>query len=127
QNIQYAAIAICLIILIVLFLAFSHSIIASPKMIKFVGIISLLLIFEFLNLLLHPSLGVVTNHSPVLMLLAMVGIAALLVPLHHKIEKWITYKLVEKNKRIRLAAAKRTIEVLEGNIKAGDPPLSQEY
>jgi len=39
-----------------------------------------------------------------------------LVPIHHKLEKWVTHKLVEKNKRIRLAAAKRTIEKLEGNI-----------
>jgi hypothetical protein len=33
--------------------------------------------------------------------------------LHHKIEKWATYKLVEKNKQIRLTAAKKTIEQLE--------------
>jgi hypothetical protein len=47
------------------------------------------------------------------MLLALVCIAALLVPLHHKLEKWTTHKLVEKNKQVRLAAAKRTIEELE--------------
>ncbi len=29
----------------------------------------------------------------------LVCIAALLVPLHHKLEKWFTAKLVEKNKR----------------------------
>jgi hypothetical protein len=114
QNIQYAGIAISLILLTVIFLAFSYSIVANPKTIRFIGVISLLLIFEFLNLLLHPSLGVITNHSPVLMLLAMVAIAALLVPLHHKIEKWITHQLVEKNKKIRLAAAKKTIEQLQG-------------
>ncbi len=48
-----------------------------------------------------------------LMLLALVGIAALLVPLHHKLEKWATHKLVEKNKQIRLTSAKKTIEELE--------------
>lgn len=47
------------------------------------------------------------------MLLALVCIAALLVPLHHKLEKWATHKLVEKNKQVRLAAAKRTINELE--------------
>ncbi len=47
------------------------------------------------------------------MLLALVCIAALLVPLHHKLEKWATNKLVEKNKQIRLAAAKKTIQELE--------------
>ena len=48
-----------------------------------------------------------------LMLLALVSIAALLVPLHHKVKKWSTTKLVEKNKQIRLVAAKKTIEELE--------------
>ena len=48
-----------------------------------------------------------------LILLALVCIAALLVPLHHKVEKWATTKLVEKNKQIRLAAAKKTSEELE--------------
>lgn len=47
------------------------------------------------------------------MLLALVCIAALLVPLHHKAEHWATAKLVEKNKQIRLEKAKKTIEELE--------------
>jgi hypothetical protein len=49
------------------------------------------------------------------MLLIMVAVAAVLVPLHHRLEHWITHKLVEKNVRIRLAAAKRTIQQLEGS------------
>jgi hypothetical protein len=48
------------------------------------------------------------------MLLVLVCIAALLVPAHHHLEKLITHKLLEKNKKIRLAAAKKTIEKLEG-------------
>jgi hypothetical protein len=44
----------------------------------------------------------------------MVCIAALLVPLHHKLEHWITHKMVEKNNSIRLAVAKRTIQQLKG-------------
>ncbi len=51
------------------------------------------------------------------MLLALVCIAALLVPLHHKIEKWAVTKLVEKNKKIRLVNAKKTIEELENKEK----------
>ena len=74
--------------------------------------ITLLIVFEFLNLLLHPFLERITHHSPVLMLLGLVCIAALLVPMHHKLEHWATHKLIEKNKAIRLAAAKKTIEKL---------------
>jgi hypothetical protein len=51
------------------------------------------------------------------MLLILIGIGALLVPLHHKLEKWITKIMVEKNKKIRLAAAKKTIATLEGERK----------
>jgi hypothetical protein len=43
----------------------------------------------------------------------------LLVPLHHRLEKWVKEKLVEKNKQIRLAEAKKTIEQLEKE-KPGD-------
>jgi len=113
ENIQYALIAFGIVILIILYLLLSRSFITNTKFIEFFGVVALLIVFEFLNLLLHPFLERVTNHSPVLMLLALVCIAALLVPLHHRLEKWATKKLVEKNKQIRLAAAKKTIEQLE--------------
>ncbi len=112
QNIQYALLAIGIIVLLTLYLLLSRSFITNTKLIEFFGVIALLIVFEFLNLLLHPFLERITHHSPVLMLLALVCIAALLVPLHHKVEKWATSKLVEKNKQIRLAAAKKTIEEL---------------
>lgn len=113
QNIQYALLAFGIITFIILFLLLSRSIITNTKLIEFLGVIALLIVFEFLNLLLHPFLERVTNHSPALMLLALVCIAALLVPLHHRLQKWATLKLVEKNKQIRLAAAKKTIESLD--------------
>ena len=112
-NVQYALLAFGIITFIILFLLLSRSFITNTKIIEFLGVIALLIVFEFLNLLLHPFLERVTHHSPVLMLLALVCIAALLVPLHHKVEKWATAKLIEKNKQIRLAAAKKTIEQLE--------------
>lgn len=113
QNIQYALIALGIIILLSLYLLLSRSFITNTKLIEFFGVVALLIVFEFLNLLLHPFLERITHHSPLLMLLALVCIAALLVPLHHKVEHWATKKLVEKNKAIRLAAAKKTIEQLE--------------
>ena len=115
ENIQYALIALGILTLLILYLLLSRSFITNTKLIEFFGVIALLIVFEFLNLLLHPFLERITHHSPVLMLLALVCIAALLVPLHHKVEKWATAKLVEKNKKIRLASAKKTIEQLEGN------------
>jgi NADH:ubiquinone oxidoreductase subunit 3 (subunit A) len=117
QNIQYALMALGIISFVIVFLLLSRRHITNTKVIRFLGVVALLVVFEFLNLLLHPPLEKITHHSPVLMLLALVCIAALLVPLHHRIEKWTTTKLVEKNKTIRLAAAKKTVEQLERTEK----------
>jgi tetratricopeptide (TPR) repeat protein len=118
NNLQYAGMALGLITFIILFLLLSHSIIANQKLIRFLGVVALLLVFEFINLFIHPYLSHATNDSPLIMLLVMVCIAALLVPVHHRMEKWISHRLVEKNKKIRLAAAKRTIANLEGDINS---------
>lgn len=76
--------------------------------------------FEFINLLIHPYLSHYTNNSPVLMLSALVIIGAMLIPLRHRIEKWVIEKMIEKNKRVRLAAAKKTIASIEGDLSKGD-------
>jgi hypothetical protein len=88
--------------------------------VEFLNVVVLLMVFEFINLLIHPFLEKITHHSPALMLLALVAIAALIVPLHHKLEHWSINKLVEKNKAIRLANAKKTIEELESSGKITD-------
>jgi tetratricopeptide (TPR) repeat protein len=114
-NIEFILVGFGIISFFILFLLLSRSFITNTRIIKFLGIIALLIVFEFLNLLLHPFLERITDQSPALMLLALVCIAALLVPLHHRLEKWSINKLIEKNKSIRLAAAKKTIEQLEKN------------
>jgi len=113
HNIQYSLIALGIIIFVTLFLLLSRTIIADEKLISFFAVLGLLVVFEFINLLIHPWLAHFTNESPVLMLFALVLIAALLIPLHHRWEHWIKEKMVEKNKAIRLAAAKKTLEKLE--------------
>ena len=113
HNIQLAITAIAILVFLILFLLISRSILVSHKVVAFLNVVVLLVVFEFINLLMHPFLERVTHHSPVLMLLALVAIAALIVPLHHRLEHWTTKKLVEKNKAIRLAKAKKTIEELE--------------
>ena len=117
QNIRYTLMAFGIISFLVLFLLLSRKLITNARIIAALGVIALLIVFEFLNLLLHPFLEKFTNDSPLFMLLALVLIAALLVPLHHRVEKWATAKLVEKNKEIRIAAAKKTIEKLSENSK----------
>ncbi|HEY4112260.1 tetratricopeptide repeat protein [Puia sp.] len=112
QDIQFAAIAVGIISLILLFFLLSRNIM-NANWIRFLGVLALLVSFDFINLLLHPYLSDYANDSPILMLCALVIISAILIPLHHKIEKWVIEKMVEKNKAIRLAAARKTIEKLE--------------
>jgi hypothetical protein len=113
-NIQYAILIISIIALLIVVLLLSRSFIVHHNWVRFLGVLSLLLVFEFINLYLHPLLDKLTGHSPIAMLLIMTGIASLLIPLHHRMEHWITTKLVEKNKQIRLAVAKRIVSDLEG-------------
>jgi hypothetical protein len=115
QNIQYAIILIGIVSLLVVVLLLSRTFIVNHTWVRFLGVLSLLLIFEFINLYLHPFLSSVTGHSPIFMLLVMAGIASLLIPMHHRMEHWIIGKLVEKNKQIRLATAKKIVENLEGS------------
>jgi hypothetical protein len=112
-NIQLVILTLAILLIIMLFLLVSRSIVVSHRLVAFLSIVVLLVLFEFINLVLHPLLEQLTNDQPVLMLLAMVSIAALIVPIHHHLEKWTSNKLVEKNKAIRLANAKKVIEELE--------------
>ena len=120
NNLQLIFLAIAIITFIIIFLLLSRSIIVTHKFVRFLDVVVLLVVFEFINLLLHPFLEDITHHSPILMLLALVSIAALLVPLHHKLEKWAGDILVEKNKKIRLASARKTIDQLEGQPEITD-------
>jgi tetratricopeptide (TPR) repeat protein len=113
QNLQYTFIALGIVIFFMLFILFSRKHITNKKLIEFLSVVSLLIVFEFLNMLVHPILEKITHHSPLFMLLSLVAMAALLIPLHHKLEHWAVNKLVEKNKLTRLAAAKKTIDELE--------------
>ncbi len=113
HNIQLAILAIGILLAVIIFLLLSNSFMVSHKVVGFLSVLVLLVVFEFMNLLLHPFLESITHHNPVLMLLALVAIAALIIPLHHRLEHWTTQKLVEKNKAIRLANAKKTMEELE--------------
>lgn len=113
DNMQYAFMAIGLATFIIIFLLLTHSIIINEKWIRFLGVLGLLLLFEFFNLLLHPYISKITHHSPLLMLIVLVAIAALLIPQHHRIEKWVIQKMVSKNRNLRLNIAKKTVTLPE--------------
>jgi tetratricopeptide (TPR) repeat protein len=69
----------------------------KANIIEFSGLLSLLLLFEYLNLLLHHLIGSVTDDSPILEISILVLIAAVLTPSHHRIEKWMLHMLTNKS------------------------------
>jgi len=69
---------------------------AHPTALKYLGLLGLLLLFEFIALFIHPYIDKLTDHNPVYMLIILVGVAAILVPTHHKLEHWIKEKLVRR-------------------------------
>jgi len=119
-DLQYGIIAIGSITFIVLFLIISNSVIVHRKLIKFLGAIALLIVFEFVNLYIHPFLSHATNDSPLLMLFVMVCIAALLVPTHHRLERIVIHRLSQKNSKMRLATEKKEVSNLEKKKQVKD-------
>src|SRR6185312_9111635 len=63
------------------------------RVIDFMSGLSLLLVFEFITLFIHPFVQRISNHLPVLELGILVALAAVLVPLHHKMTHWLREKL----------------------------------
>ncbi len=66
------------------------------KVIRVLGVLSLLFLFEYLTLLLHPTVAAFTHHTPVYEILIFVAIAAILIPMHHKLEHWMIHFLLHK-------------------------------
>lgn len=64
------------------------------RLVRVLGVLSLLFLFEYLTLLLHPTVARITHHTPVYEILIFVALAALLIPLHHKLEHWMIHKLL---------------------------------
>lgn len=64
------------------------------KLIRLLGVLSLLFLFEYLTLLLHPTVARLTHHTPIYEILIFVVLAAILIPLHHRLEHWLIHKLI---------------------------------
>lgn len=95
KNLQLAGIAI-FIPTFCLFIIFLSRRKTKPHTVEFMGIVALLLVFEFITLVAHPYIEHWTHDTPVLTLIILVAIAAVLVPMHHRTEHWVKSKLVHK-------------------------------
>ena len=79
-------------------------------MVSFLGVLALLFTFEFIAMLIHPLIETWSNHSPIYMLLILVGIGAILVPTHHRIEHLVKSKVVHSIKQRKEKQAKPPAE-----------------
>ena len=61
----------------------------KSKLIASLGIASLLMLFEFISLLIHPFIEKYSGHNVFIMYLILLTIASALVPLHHKMEAYV--------------------------------------
>jgi tetratricopeptide (TPR) repeat protein len=63
------------------------------KVIEFSGVVSLLLLFEYITLFIDPLVSEKAHHSPIVEIIIFVGIAAFITPTHHKIEELLIARL----------------------------------
>ena len=101
RAITYLFIAGALITLMVIILLVTRKICVTEKFITLTGSGALLITFEFINLVLHPQLEELTHHSEILMFLSLIFIAAVLIPVHHRLEKIVKKHLTANNDRLR--------------------------
>lgn len=92
HDLQLISIALFITLFIAGIIVLRH-IRINAKWIEFLGILALLLLFEFIILLLHPFIMSITGHQPIFTLLVLVCIAAILIPSHHRAEKWVKRKI----------------------------------
>jgi tetratricopeptide (TPR) repeat protein len=92
QYIQIGGICTFIVLLIAIILLVRNKAI-NPRLIELLGTFSVLITFEFIQLLLHGKIGELTHHNLVWMLLCLMGVALIIVPLHHKIEHWLKKRL----------------------------------
>lgn len=94
HDLQFISIALFIILFVGGVIVFNRKI--NTKWVEFLEVLALLLLFEFINLLIHPLAGSITGHQPIFMLLILMCIAAVLVPLHHRVEKWVKQRRNKK-------------------------------
>ena len=93
KNIQLIAIALFIPIffLVVVFLARVR---VKARVIEFLAVVNLLLLFEFITDVAFPYISDWTHDSPAWEMLILVLIAALLEPINYRVERWVKVKLV---------------------------------
>lgn len=127
QQLQMLMIGLSIPVLFLLTLILNR-IRIHQRVIKFLGIISLLMLFEYLLLLLHPFVLEFTHHTPIYEILIFVALASILIPAHHRIEHWLIKKLTTRKQHLPAAqeqAADEQATLIEPAIDEEPVPTVQ--
>ena len=95
RNLQLLAIGVFIPMFFIGVLFLSRTMV-KPRVVEFLGILSLLLFFEFITDMIYPYISNLTNENPIWEMLFLVSLAALLEPLNFKLEHWVKGHLVHK-------------------------------
>lgn len=96
DNLQLAGIALFIPMFFLLCLLLSNTKV-NKRVIEFTSVLSLLFLFEFMTLLIHPFVEHFTNHTPVVEFLLFVCVAAFMAPAHHRLTDWLKEKLLHRH------------------------------
>ena len=101
NNIQYMAITIGIVFLFISLVVLGMFKVSATT-IKMIGFFAFLMFFEFIFLIFKKNIYSITHGEPWKDLLFMIGLAAILLPLHHWLEEKVIHYLTSHN---RLTAA----------------------
>lgn len=106
NNIQYMAITLGIVLFFIV-LVILGMFKVSATTIKMIGFFAFLMFFEFIFLIFKKKIYAITHGEPWKDLLFMIGLAAMLLPLHHWVEEKVIHYLTSHN---RLTAAGRHLK-----------------
>ncbi len=95
RNLQLLAIGVFIPLFFIGVLLLSRTKV-KPRVVEFLGILSLLLFFEFITDLIYPYVSQLTNENPIWEMAVLVILAAVLEPLNFKLEHWVKGHLVHR-------------------------------
>jgi ABC-type uncharacterized transport system fused permease/ATPase subunit len=95
DNLQFLGIAIFIITLFAVLILLSRRK-SKPRALQYLGLVGLLLLFEFVTIFLHPFIAKFSSYTPVFILIISVAVAFLLAPIHTRLTDWVQNKLGRK-------------------------------
>ena len=135
DNLQMIAITIFIITFLSAVILLSRQK-KKHRLIEYLGIVGLLLLFEFIALFIHPYIAHWTHHTPIYMLIILVGVAAILSPLHHRLTHWIKHsfmrhptphtEVVEEVKKKVNKSLQEKSPVVEPTLKIKTKPIEKK-